>query len=99
MTDCHAFGAEATCGLCALVKLDAPDVALVRGELDTPDPGAPSEAAFWAHLARRTDGGPSTPRELAVWLGRQRESRARERARELLRSHPEISDLPIDAPF
>lgn len=96
---CHAFGREGDCRLCDLVDLDHPASAVTLGRLDAPERAPDGEAEFWAHLARRTDGGPSTPRELVAALARRREAEARRMARHILASHPAASDLPAEAPF
>ena len=82
-----------------MLDLDAPVSAVTLGNLDAPSTAGAAEQAFWDHLARRRDGGPSNPRELATWLARRREADARRMAREIYASHPDASDLPADAPF
>lgn len=97
--DCHAFGVEGGCQLCALIDMDHAVSAATLGRLDAPDPYAGAEAAFWAHLARRTDGGPVTPVQLARWLSGRREQAARRALRQVRAAVIEHSDLPDDAPF
>jgi len=53
-----------------LVDLDHAVSAATLGRMDAPDRWQASEDAFWAHLARRTDGGPVTPPQL-VYLARE----------------------------
>ena len=99
VTECHWFGREAACQLCSLVDLDAPATALDTGRLDVPDPRESAEAAFWAHLARRTDGGPSNPAQLAVWMAKQRDKAAAEVRRRVASAVIATSDLPEEAPY
>ena len=96
---CHAFGIETGCRLCALVDLDHAVSAATLGRMDAPDRWQASEDAFWAHLARRTDGGPVTPPQLVTWLERRREQSARRALKQVRRAVIEHSDLPDDAPF
>lgn len=96
---CHAFGVESGCRLCNLIDLDHAVSAVTLGRLDAPDSPADGEAAFWAHLARRTDGGPVTPAQLLAWLQRRRERAAKDALPRIRRAVIEHSDLPDEAPF
>ncbi len=99
MITCHAFGTETDCRLCDMIDMDAPITAVTLGNLDTPDPREDGEAAFWAHLARRTDGGPTTPAALAARLARSRYAADRRVAGRLRGAVAAHSELPVDAPF
>ena len=96
---CHAFGVETGCRLCALIDLDHAVSAATLGRMDAPDTWQANEAAFWAHLARRTDGGPVTPPQLVRWLQGRRERAARHALPRIRRVVIEHSDLPDEAPF
>lgn len=96
---CHAFGREGDCQLCALVDLDHPVSAVTLGQLDGPQPAGDPEEAFWAHLARRSDGGPTTPEHLARWIDRLpawKRAGTQNRIRAAVAAR---SDLPTEAPF
>lgn len=97
--ECHAYGHEAACSLCELVDLAAPVTQATLGNLGPQDAPGDPEQAFWDHLARRHDGGPTTRAALieswdpATSSGRDRPWRAEHQFWE-----PKC-DLPIDAPF
>ena len=74
---CLAFGAEAACVLCSALDLDAPTSVVTLGRAGVSDQLADGEGQFWAHLARRHDGGPATRDELQVADARGRYDRYR----------------------
>jgi len=97
--DCHAFGREDSCGLCNMIDMDAPTTVVTLGRTPASDELEPAEATFWRHLARRTDGGPVTPTELAAKLARKRGVRTPEVFRAAARAAVAASSLPIEPPF
>lgn len=97
--DCLAFGSEGACALCNMIDFDHPTTCVTLGRYPAHDRQEGGTAAFWAHLARRTDGGPTTPAELDRANDQIRRYRAEHRVRfAQLYGQPE-SDLPDAAPF
>lgn len=96
---CLGFGAEAACVLCDMIDMDHPVTCRTTGRYPATDQVATVEDLFWAHLARRTDGGPRTAAALREkWDGTTRASRTLAWQAE----HSPwryVSNLPIEAPF
>lgn len=96
---CCAFGREGCCPLCDMIDMEHPTTCVTLGRYPPQDAAQARERAFWAHLARRTDGGPVTPAELAAKLARKRGARAPEVFRAAARDAITRSTLPVEPPF
>jgi hypothetical protein len=82
-----------------MIDMDHPTTVVTLGRAPVYDELSPAERQFWAHLARRTDGGPTTPRELAAKLARKRDARAPAVFAAAARDAITASSLPIEPPF
>ena len=96
---CVSFGAEAACSLCDMIDFDHPTTCVTLGRYPAHDAQAAAEGVFWAHLARRTDGGPATPAELDTALRRRRDRIDAQIAVAARAQRIAESPLPADAPF
>jgi hypothetical protein len=97
--DCPAFGSESACALCDMIDFDHPTTAVTLGRMPAHDAQGAAEAQFWAHLARRSDGGPTTPAELERKLRRARRRVGVELAAAASAWRHTASDLPVEPPF
>ena len=96
---CLAFGQETACSLCNMIDFDHPTTCATLGRYPVSSPVADPEALFWAHLARRSDGGPTT-RAALIESWDPRTPRGRERPwRADHQFWQPVSDLPVEPPF
>jgi len=96
---CVAYGSEGACTLCDMIDFDHPTTCVTLGRFPAHDSESAAAALFWAHLARRTDGGPSTPDALDKALRRRRDRIDAQIAAAARAQRINDSPLPIDAPF
>jgi hypothetical protein len=82
-----------------MIDFDAPTTCATLGRMPAHDHDGAAEALFWAHLARRTDGGPATAAELERAVRRRRARLDPKIAALATAQRYDESDLPADAPF
>lgn len=96
---CLAFGHETACVLCTMINMDAAATVVSLGLPIPQDPAEARESAFWAHLARRTDGGPSNAAELYAWQRRRRDRFTPAVETRVRAAIADQSPLPDEPPF
>ena len=96
---CLSFGAEVACRLCDMIDFTHPMTCATVGRFPALDPAEARESPFWAHLERRSDGGPRTPAELERANARRREHSRSDQAGKVRAAVIRRSPLPIEPPF
>ena len=96
---CLAFGSEAACALCDMIDFDHPVTCAGTGRYPATDRLEAAEAPFWAHLARRSDGGPATAAQLEAANARRRDKTRSDQDRKVRAAVVRHSPLPVDPPF
>jgi hypothetical protein len=82
-----------------MIDFDHPVTSATLRRFPAYEPEDVAARQFWAHLARRSDGGPATPAALELALARRRERSRSDAAAKIRTAVVESSPLPRDAPF